>query len=383
MRIAFGVPSVMLPLVTALTRRYEVEAEGILPSGESLLEAVRLTRPDVVILSDSLPWSDGLPSLVAELQQLGPEVVVLCGPAMEADTWQGVKEQGVTLLQGASDEVVEGIARALSLPPRPVPGHMTLVPVNVKGGVGKSFLAVNLALAFKEADSSIKVMVLDSHPHGDVGPLLGINDGPTLADLFDHLAVAEGTEGSLPPPGLQAPKEINGGKLADFIQRHPSGVDLLVAPRRLGYHAPPGRELFRAVVRELKRIYHVLVIDTDTDLHLAPTVPALSLAEVILLVSTPEAMAVRGLLMVREVLEELGLLDRARIVLNKVRGPVDESELRRTAGLPVIARIPFDMTVLGAENRFRPVLSEGGKAASAVRELASRLLKEARSGSAG
>ena len=366
MKIAFGVPGNMLSLVTALTRQFEVETEGVLPGVESLMETVELLQPEAVVLSDTLPGAGGLTALAAKLQGEGRKLVVLTTGGVEAETWQSLRGEGVILLQAGSDGVVEEMARALTLAPRPIPGHVTVVPANVKGGVGKSFLAVNLAVAFKESDPSMRVMLLDGHPQGDVGPLLGVNDGLTLADLVER-----------------HPENVAQGELEDFVQTHASGVDLLVAPRRLGRYAPPGRGLFRELVKELRRVYHVLVIDTDTDLHLAPTVLALSLAEVILLVTTPEAMGVRGLLMLKDVLQELGLLGRARIVLNKVRGPVDESELQRIIGAPTIARIPFDVTVLEAENKLRPVLGEGGKAASAVRNLAARLLKEAKDGAAG
>jgi len=361
MRIALGLMGEALPLVEKLLRKYEMEIAGILTDAETLLALVRSTRPDGVVLADQLRGTENLLDLVTALQQEA-QVVLLAGEA-SAPQQEALKATGVKLVWIGCQSPEDAIAGALGLVQRPIQGQLTVVPTNVKGGVGKTTLAVNLAVALKKESPSLRVLLLDAHPEGDAGVSLGVTEGPTLADLL----VAH-------PQGISSLEDA-----APFIQHHRSGIDLLIASGRLGKSVVPDRRQFLSLMRELKQHYHAIVIDTDTDLHRAPTVLALAEAGVILLVTTPGNLGMRGLIKLKPVLDDMGLLPRARIVLNMVHGRLDASDLVDTMGVPMAVSIPYDLAVQEAEDHFRAVVEHdpGSKAATVVRRLVHILLEEA------
>ncbi|HIC94946.1 MAG TPA: hypothetical protein EYP09_11990 [Anaerolineae bacterium] len=361
MKIALGLTENLFPLADRLARKYEVEIAGVLTEAAALRTLVESTPPEAVVLADNLRGAENLLALIGTLQKRA-QVLVLAGEASAARQ-EELKARGIPSVWMGLD-LEDAIARALGLTRRPIKGQLTIVPANVKGGVGKTTLAVNLAVAAKKENPSLRVLLLDAHPEGDAGPSLGVTDGPTLADL----AVAR-------PEGVSSLAEVR-----PFIQTHRSGVDLIIASSRLGKSVVPDRRQFLSLMRELKQHYHLIVVDTDTDLHRAPTILALAEAEVILLVTTPGNLSMRGLLKLKPVLNDMGLLKRARIVLNMVHGAVDAGDLAGALGVPVIAAIPYDLAFQEAEDSFRPVVEydPGGKAAGALRRLARTLLEEAR-----
>jgi len=360
MRICFGLSQDRLSLAGELAQTFQAEVVGVASDGEALLALARSAKPDAVVLEDCLR-TESLAELAEELTELGLRVVVLAGLSSAAQR-ERLKSLGLSLVWAGGADVLARLGEALELPRRPLASQMTIVAASVKGGVGKTFLAVNLAMAIKDECPEARVILVDAHPEGDVGALLGVNDGLTLGNL---------AASSAPVTSVQA--------LAPFIHKHESGVDLLLAPRRLGREVMPDRERFLALLRELKLHYDVVVIDTTTELDLAPTVLALDQAGTILLVTTPNVLSVRKLLQFKPVLEELGLLERCRLVVNMVVGRVSTEELSKEIGRPVAAHVPYDPAVLAAENSFQAVvLQDNCRAGQAVRKLAAALLRERR-----
>jgi len=346
-------------LVSDLAQLYQVEVAGIVSDGKSLAALAHATRPDAVVLEDSLR-SEGLIELASQLRGLGCAVVVIAGVASAA-LRDGLKALGASLVWSAEDDVPGSVAEALGLAKRPLAGQLTIVPASTKGGVGKTFLAVNLAIAIKEERPEARVMLVDALADGDGGTLLGINDGLTLADYAATF-----------PSGAHSVED-----LAPFIQQHSSGVEVLLAPRRLGRDVMPDREQFLCLLRELKQNYDVVVVDTAPGLSDSHTLLALAQAGVILLVTTPNACSIRKVLSLKPLLEELGLLRHCRLVLNMVLGPLEEEDLARSLGCPIAAHLPYDPAVLAAENKFQPLVClDRSKAGDAVKRLAVLLLKE-------
>ena len=362
MKVALGLTRDMFPLAERLVRKYEVEIVGVLTDVPTLQTLVESAAPDAVVMADTLRGAEDLLETIGALQKQA-QVLVLAGEASAARQ-EELKARGVQAIGTDLSPLEDAVAQALGLVKRPIKGQLTIVPANVKGGVGKTTLAVGLAVALKREDPSLRILLLDAHPEGDAGPSLGVTDGPTLADLV----VAH-------PQGITGMEEVT-----PFIQRHKSGVDLIIASGRLGKSVVPDRCQFLSLMRELKQHYHVVVIDTDTDLHRAPTVLALAEARVILLVTTPGNLSIRGLLKLKPVLDDMGLLPRARIVLNMVHGGVDAEELANTLGTPVVATIPYDLAIREAEDHFQAVVERDprAKAAVALARLAKALLEETR-----
>ncbi len=228
-----------------------------------------------------------------------------------------------------------------------------------KGGVGRSLLAANLAVALAMEGNQIALvdlapacqavldMYLDLHPERTWGELL-----PVLGELEGrHLDLVLTPHPDHPLYLLAAPKR--GWTRTTFP---PEGIGTLLD--RL-------RERFDAVVLDLPTVAHELSLQVLTSV------------EVPLFVVTHDLPAVQN---TRCWLENLGRAARgAHMLLNQYsrRAPMEPQEVEAYLGIPLLAVLPFDpqaawQTVgLGWPfvNRSRRGL------ATAVRRLAQRLLQ--------
>ncbi|MDO5677441.1 MAG: Mrp/NBP35 family ATP-binding protein [Propionibacteriaceae bacterium] len=263
------------------------------------------------------------------------------------------------------------------------PGNLTRViaVASGKGGVGKSSLTVNLALALAKMGRSVGILDADIYGHS-VPDLLGLGDArPTLVD--DMI---------MPVPALAGLKVISVGMLK------PSR-DQVVAWR--------GPMLDRALTQLLSDVYwgdlDYLLLDLppgtgDVAMSLGKKIPK---SEVIV-VTTPQSAA-------SEVAERAGTM--AHILEQRVIGVVENMswlettcphcsethrvELFGSGGgtivaetltdrvvyeVPLLAQIPFDGELLAGGDRGTPIVDEHPEhpAAAAIIELATNLAQQKR-----
>ncbi|MCL6580319.1 MAG: AAA family ATPase [Firmicutes bacterium] len=199
------------------------------------------------------------------------------------------------------------LPRPGSAPAAPVPEvlmRQAIVVVSPKGGVGKTFLSVNLAAALARHTGFRTVLVDLDLGSGDAAVQLDLIGRPTLADLVPYVSCLEPTH------------------LDRVVATHPgSRLDILLAPAKPEAAELVGREHVGALLRLVKQRYDFVVVDTPPN-PADPIVPeALAEATAVVLVSTLDAGALRRC---RLFLEAAGrgdarLVSRLVLVLNQVR----------------------------------------------------------------
>jgi pilus assembly protein CpaE len=150
----------------------------------------------------------------------------------------------------------------------------TVVTVSgAKGGVGTTVAAVQLALAARAAGRQVALVDMDLQS-GDVASYLDVQFRRSVADLA----------------GI---KDISPRVLQDAVFTHHTGLGLLLAPAEGERGEEMDDRTARQTVSALRARYEVVVVDCGSQMTTA-NAAAVELADVALLVTTPDVIAVRG-----------------------------------------------------------------------------------------
>jgi Flp pilus assembly CpaE family ATPase len=191
---------------------------------------------------------------------------------------------------------------------------------NPKGGVGKTVVATSLAAALTAAGKQVLLIDADTVT-GHVPTSLGMEGVPTVVDAWRD--------------------ELDGGPVQSFTEiasAHPSGMQILpltdspihteiLDPGRIASSIAAARRDFEYVIADLHPSYSPLnrAVFDKADRILVPV--------------TPDLPAIRAVMKLREVAEELGMRDRLALVVNRFNHGVPVADIERAVGLPCYAQI--------------------------------------------
>jgi pilus assembly protein CpaE len=305
----------------------DIDVVGSAASGREAIEmAVRL-NPDVILMDINMPDLDGI-AATEQLSSVVPTAaVVMMSVQGEADYLRRSMLAGARefLVKPFSSDELTASIRQVSARERDKQSRIAAAPVAVgsaaasgprstesgepgiivavfspKGGVGRTTVAVNLAVA-AASELGRKVVVMDgSFQFGDVGVLLNLNPkSKSIADLIPELEV-----GSL-------------DSLDTFLISHTTGVNVLLAPP-----SPETAEMITAAgvktVLDRLRADHDLVVVDCTSYFNDTTLAILDSADVILTMLSLEITSIKNMRLFLEVAEQLGYESgKVRLVLNR------------------------------------------------------------------
>ena len=315
--IVDDIPETRDHLAKLLGFEVDIQVIGTAASGAEAIELATRLLPDVVLMDINMPDMDGI-AATERLSALVPSAsVVMMSVQGEADYLRrsmlaGAREFLVKPF--SSDELTASIRQvysrekdkagraAVTLAAKtqdPTEEGQVVAVFSPKGGVGRTTIAVNLAVAAAELGK--KVTLVDaSFQFGDVAVLLNLNPkDKSMAELVPEL------EAGRDPDSVDA-----------FTLTHSSGIHVLLAPP-----SPEMAELItpagvKHVIEILRQHSELVVIDcaawfNDTLLGI------LDLADVVLTVLTLEITSIKNIRLFLEVAEQLGYSHKIRLVLNR------------------------------------------------------------------
>ena len=243
----------------------------------------------------------------------------------------------------------------------------TIVILSTKGGVGKTFLAVNLAAALaKKKNKKILLIDLDHRVVGDMARMLDIQPIKTIVDLISLLSRQD--------------KEI---KTKDFLISHSSGVDFLaglLSPQQSPYLEP---RYIKDVFNLFRTEYDYIIVDAGC-IFSELLISTLNEANLILLVTAPDVLSISQTEWLLDTLQSLYFpLNMLKIVLNRAESvsSIALNDVSRAFHSDIIAQIPSEgRVVMEAVNRGVPVniINPRSKVSKAIERLADKLINSAK-----
>jgi len=239
-------------------------------------------------------------------------------------------------------------------------GRGTVVVITgAKGGIGKSVLAVNLALSLRQK-SNRPVVVLDADDQfGDIATMLDLAPASTFEDL------ARKAEG------------FNRDTVQSYVTPHASGIDVIAGSPTEDVFERMDPAGLKRVVDTLAQVYEFVVVDTSGTFnrYVRACIEASTLT---LVVTTNEVSSVRDAAAAFRRIEGWEIEpEKVRVVLNRgIRaGGIRPADVREAIGRDIFWELPFDKRVPESVQVGRPVTTAGRKTplATSIADLAARI----------
>jgi pilus assembly protein CpaE len=332
---------------------------------EAVSTAVEL-EPDVVLLGMSQPVMRSLNTVESILNALPQTPVIVYSFEPEIDVARKAMVAGArdfVVMPASAEEVGKSIIAVLESEERRqmrLRGQTltwgaqgTIVTVfGPKGGVGKTTVAVNLAVALVGETGQSVALVDGDYGFGDVAGMLDLPAERTIVDL-----------------AREAPT-ITRETLPKYLTAHKSGLNVVAGPAQTLAWRGVKPDEFRKAIDLLSKSHDIVVIDTAGTLN-DVTLAALEAASLVLWIVTTDFASVRDSLRALEALSTTSYpLERIRILVNDLamRDGVRPGTIEEALGREIFWRVPFDQRVRQGAQAGEPVVT-GHPSAAGARNL--------------
>jgi pilus assembly protein CpaE len=325
--IVDDIPETRDHLTKLLGFESDIEVVGSAASGSESLTMAGKMLPDVVLMDINMPDMDGIAATERLSSEVPSAAVVMMSVQGEADYLRRSMLAGARefLVKPFSSDELTASIRQVYTRERDKQSRMSAMPVmagtpggtsaasedgghdgqvvaifSPKGGVGRTTVAVNLAVAAATELGKTVVLMDGSFQFGDVGVLLNLNPkNKSIADLVPELEVGE----------LES--------IDTFVINHSAGIRVLLAPP-----SPEQAELItpagvKKVLEALRKNHDLVVVDCTSWFN-ETTLAILDAADVVLTMLSLEITSIKNMRLFLEVADQLGYeADKIKLVLNR------------------------------------------------------------------
>jgi pilus assembly protein CpaE len=301
-----------------LNSQSTIQLLDVVSDGSKVEPMLRELRPDVVLVDALLQGRVKGLQLVDQIRASGyaVPVVVLTVPQhpVQTDAARGI--HGVLTMPFSGYDLVTRLqqVRQQGTQADAAGGGRIVALFAPKGGVGKTTVAFNLAVAVGQAGHRT-VLIDGSLQFGDLRALLKVPlDAPSILDL--------------PTDRIQE------SDLQDVLWRDPSGIDILLAPPRVEMAEMVSIRDVEKILSLLRRVYSVVMIDTAAvinDVNLS----FLDASDTIIEVITYDSTTIHSTLLMADAFRMIGYpASKLRYLVNRAdsTGGIDPEQLERALG---------------------------------------------------
>ena len=214
---------------------------------------------------------------------------------------------------------------------------------STKGGVGKTFVSINLAASLAKNPEKRVVLVDLDLDFGNAALALNLYPKFTITDVIDDI------------------RHMDSDLIESYLIPHESGIKVLPANLQPNMNDFINAEHIHVILEALRESFDYVIVDMPGR-FVETIMPALALADQLLVITTPELSAVRNIKVLLVTLKDLNFpQSKIRIVLNKedLRGEIKKNDVETSLNKKVDAAIGLDYRrVLSSLNRGVPLVYE-------------------------
>jgi len=207
---------------------------------------------------------------------------------------------------------------------------------STKGGVGKTTVAVNLAVAYGKKSAKVAVIDLDLQ-FGDVAMFFDVQPKRTIYDW-----VKENKEGK---------------QIESYMTPFKDGISVLAAPQRPEFAEFITGDDVRKVIDKLKKQFDVVIIDVSSHMN-ENVIVALENSDDILILTYLDLPTLKNSKMLIDTLASLQLDERVRVVINrqmKIKG-ITTDTVEKVVGKKIFSALPImEKAMVTAVNEGQPL----------------------------
>lgn len=335
----------------------DIEIVGEAGNGSEAIEVIKDKKPNIVLMDINMPVMDGIKATQALTEEGVESSIIIMSiqgegeyikRAMSAGARDyvvkpfGVKEL-VDTIRHVYDIDMSKKRRGGSASASKVESKIISI-FSTKGGVGKTTIATNLAVALSNMTEK-KIALLDFDlQFGDVAICLNLYVKNSMTELVKDFANIE-----------QDPALVE-----EYLLTHYSGIKVLAAPIRPENAEYVTADHIKNIIELLKGRYDYIIIDTSHGFNDA-VITALDMSDLIIYISALDLPSIKNTKNGLEVMKSLNYPnEKVKFVINKSNESfgINHSDFESALGVNIWAMIPDDLaSVTISVNNGHPLVS--------------------------